>query len=566
MNTTSKIAGILAPLFALRGNLDLGVGDTSALLELLKWASQHGFGAIQLLPINETGKSNSPYDALSAIALEPSTITTHPSWMPDLSVKEYNAITSSYDLKALRTGKVDYAAVKTLKQKLLTAAWKNFSKKKEASRRRQFLHFETDHSYWLPDYTLYRALLEHYGNQERFSAWPVPARQAASAHEWLKTLPKKEQASLEKRRQFFSYVQWVAWSQWEKVFKKAASLGVLLIGDIPIGIHVAGAEVFAKPSLFDIHSFGGAPPEKVFVTDRFTKKWGQNWGIPLYRWETMSHDNFQWWRQRLRFAHSLFHVLRVDHALGLFRIYTFPWSPRHNARFTNLTKREAQKITHGNLPRFTDYADDTPEHRNHNEKRGELLLRLFLEETGPQGLIAEDLGEIPPYVPAVLSRLNIPGFKLPQWTCDADKKILPGNQYPYFSVATYATHDHEPLRKQWEHWQQLAFKKGPAATAARKTLIKLLCFAGLSKDDLATPYLGKIHQALLEALYATHSWLAVTMITDLFAETQQFNIPGALSQKNWRERVKFPIACWDQQYQHILAASDMALKKCQRFK
>ncbi len=114
-----KIAGILVPLFALRGSNDLGVGDTAALTELLEWALEHGFGAIQLLPINETGISNSPYNALSAFALEPSTITTHPSWISDLSQKEYDTITSSYDLKALRSGKVDYSSVKNLKRNLL---------------------------------------------------------------------------------------------------------------------------------------------------------------------------------------------------------------------------------------------------------------------------------------------------------------------------------------------------------------------------------------------------------------------------------------------------------------
>ncbi len=559
-----KIAGILVPLFALRGSNDLGVGDTSALSELLEWALEHDFGAIQLLPINETGKSNSPYDALSAFALEPSTITTHPSWLPDLSDKEYESITSSYDLKTLRSGEVHYSSVKNLKRDLLTAAWKKFLKKESPSRWQEHLDFEKDQNYWLPDYTLYRALLEHYYDQETFLKWDPLTRQASTAYPWLEALSEKEQKHFEERRHFFSYVQWIAKSQWEEVAKKAASLRIVLIGDVPIGVHHAGADVFSKPELFDTDSFGGAPPEKVFSSDAFTTRWGQNWGIPLYKWETMSHDNFQWWRHRLRYANSIFRLLRIDHALGLFRIYSFPWPPDSNSTFTTLSDEEAKKLTQGILPHFKDYADDTPEHCRHNEQRGEMLLRLFLEEVGKQGLLAEDLGEIPDYVPPVLSRLEIPGFKIPHWIRDTNGKMLPGSEYPYFSVATYATHDHEPFRKQWESWQVTAQKKGATGVTARKRLCELLIFAERPDLNFSEPYLGQVHEALLQALYATRSWIAIVMITDLFASTQQFNTPGALSDKNWIERITPPIGSWNKHYKSILNISDKLLEKCQR--
>ncbi|MBX9742269.1 MAG: 4-alpha-glucanotransferase [Chthoniobacterales bacterium] len=566
MKATPKIAGILAPLFALRRKNDLGIGDTAALIELLKWASQHGFGAIQLLPINEVGKKNSPYDALSAFALEPSTLTTDPSWIPDLLLKEYHSILSSCDLGSLQSNKVNYPIVKDLKRALLAAAWREFHKKKPITRWRQFLKFEKEEAYWLDDYTLYRALLEHNDDQENFSKWPTPTRQASTAYAWVKNLPPKEHQHLEQRRRFFSYVQWIAKSQWKKVFRKATTLGMILVGDIPIGIHRASADVFSKPVLFDLHAFGGAPAEKVFSADPFTKKWGQNWGIPLHQWNTMAQDDFEWCRHRLRYARSFFHSLRIDHVLGLFRIYTFPWPPNQNFQFTTLTPREAKKRTAGVLPHFKDYADDTPPHRKYNEQRGERLLCLFLEEVGPGGLVAEDLGATPSYVPTVLSRLNIPGFKIPHWFRDVDGRMVPRNKYPYCSLATYATHDHPPLRTQWEDWQRAAQKKGAAATTARKTLHELLQFANLPHLDLFTPYEGKVHQGLLQALYESSSWLAIVMITDLFASTQQFNKPGSSNANNWRERIHFPIHLWNQKYKFILMTSDKALKNCQRFK
>lgn len=237
MEKKRKMAGILAPLFALRGSHDLGIGDTHALMELLEWSSEHGFGAIQLLPVNETGKSNSPYNTLSVIALEPSTITTHPSWISDLTPRHYESIISSYDLVSLRGRKVSYPLIKALKQNLLFRAWKNFQKDPSSPRWKEFFSFQKAQAYWLPDYTLYRALLERHHHQETFSKWEPLTRQAATAYPWLETLPNKERLSLEKKRQFFAYVQWIAWSQWEKVSQKATTLGIVLIGDVPIGVH-----------------------------------------------------------------------------------------------------------------------------------------------------------------------------------------------------------------------------------------------------------------------------------------------------------------------------------------
>lgn len=561
-----KVAGILVPLFALRGKDDLGIGDTAALSEMIAWAAEHGFQALQILPTNETGSNNSPYDILSAMALEPSTITTNPSWLSDLTEEDYRQVLARYDLKAMQQGHVHYPLVKKCKQELLSAAWARFQKKGKTQKSVQdYERFEQEESYWLPNYTLYRALLERHGGQEDFLKWDPITRKASSATCWLATLPEQERLEIEKRRYFFSYVQWIAVTQWKKVFATAESFGISLIGDIPSGVHLSGADVFSAPELFDTEKFGGAPPEKVFQADLFTMQWGQNWGIPLYRWEQMAHDDFQWWRRRLRFLQSFFHLLRVDHTLGLFRIYSFPWPPERNAEFISLTEEEAKEKTHGLLPHFVDHADDTPEHSAHNKKRGELLLRIFQEETGKHGLIAEDLGEVPPYVPSVLAQLEIPGFKIPLWFCNEDHTMVPACDYPRISVATYATHDHPPFRNQWETWQQEILEKAATTEGAERTIRELLAFIGRPDLDCSTPYEGEIHQALLKTLYKSNSWLAVVMITDLFGLTQTFNQPGDDTDANWVERINAPIASWNKNYTAILAASDQALKECERF-
>ena len=99
---------------------------------------------------------------------------------------------------------------------------------------------------------------------------------------------------------FFCYVQWIAQQQWRDIKAHAEQRGVALMGDIPFGVSYYSSDVFSRTDEFLLDWFGGAPPEPHFKDDPFTQKWGQNWGIPLYRWSAMRANNFQWWRERVR--------------------------------------------------------------------------------------------------------------------------------------------------------------------------------------------------------------------------------------------------------------------------
>ena len=547
-----KIAGILVPLFALRGRHDLGVGDTEALSEVVEWASVNGFRAVQILPINETGGDHSPYNVLSAFALDPSTITTHPFWLPELTHGDYRLITERYDLSALRQGPVSYGTVKSLKRELLEAAWMRFRKGDGRSgRSKLFTHFLEDHA-WLSDYTLYRVLLERHDGQENLSSWPASQRSASVAREWMKTLSAKERSSLEERRLFFAYVQWIAFSQWASIADHAEVLGVALVGDVPVGVAAGGADIFAAPEEFEGDLSSGAPPEKVFKSDPFTVQWGQNWGFPLYRWQVMARNNFAWWRKRIRVQRSIFHMLRVDHALGFFRIYSFPWPPQQNAEFTGLSVEAAEDKTGGPLPGFVDYDDDTPEHRAHNERHGEVLLGVLDQEIGAHRTIAEDLGEVAPYVRPVLARMELPGFKIPMWERNPEGIMYPGSEYARISVATYATHDHAPLAAQWEEWQEGVSRGGQEEIGCRKILSEMLHFSGRRDLDVMTPFEGEVHRALLEGLLACNSWIAIPIITDLFGTNQRFNVPGAVGSENWTARIEAPVSEWNARHKPLL--------------
>ena len=558
-----KIAGILVPVSALRGEADLGVGDTAALVEFAGWAAKKGFGLIQILPVNETGSDHSPYNIISSMAFEPSTITTNPKWLPELSRETFDRITRQHDVESLRAGNANYPAVKALKHDLLQAAFRVFrSRKADPVRLRAYAKFERDESDWLDPYSLWRALADWNGS-EMTTGWPQEHGSPAAAQDWQAALPVPERKRLRDLMRFHSYVQWVAKMQWKTARAACDKLGVALMGDIPVGVSVFSADVWNFPELFDLSRSSGAPPEKVFKSDPFTEKWGQNWGFPLYDWQAMSRDNFSWWRRRLGAACEVFHFLRVDHALGFFRIYSFPWRPEENSRFADLTHAEAAALTGGRLPGFVAHDDSTEENRERNRIQGDMLFRIFLEETGPRRLIAEDLGEVAPYVRPTLAALEIPGFKIPQWERTPDGEMIPGTNYQALSLATFATHDHPPLRQLWG--DLFAECSEPAKReAALRSMKELLAFCGRGNIALPQPFTPEIHQALIGGLFSCNSWMAVHQITDLFGLADRFNIPGAVGDANWTTRIEGLPSDWNSLHKDAVAFVTKALQQSGR--
>src|SRR5438876_11508287 len=474
LSRENRIAGILVPLFALRGKDDLGIGDTGALREFIGWAAGIGFKLVQLLPINEIGSDNSPYNAISAVAIETTTLHLAPNSPHDLTREDFNASLAEVDVTGLRRGAVKYRHVKELKRRLLEKAFENFSVHASEERRSEFRAFCEQQSAWLPGYALFRLLMEANDDSAAWNRWQPQHQTIEKARTWLHDLPQERQALLRRRAEFFCYVQWIGHQQWCGIQSYAEERGVALMGDIPFGVSYCSADVFARPDEFMLDWFGGAPPEPYFKDDAFTQKWGQNWGIPLFRWERMRANNFQWWRERVRAVQSAFHLCRIDHILGFYRIYAFPWRPRKNNEFFPLNWNQMLERTGGRPPHFIPRDDETPDHRQANKREGEEYLRVILEEAGIMRVIGEDLGVVPDYVRPNLRSLGIAGFKIPQWET-RDGKIVPRDRYERLSVATYATHDHEPIGALWDE----AFER-PASDAgeqARATLEKIAAFA-----------------------------------------------------------------------------------------
>jgi 4-alpha-glucanotransferase len=149
-------------------------------------------------------------------------------------------------------------------------------------------------------------------------------------------------------------------------------------------------------------------------------------------------------------------------------------------------------------------------------------------------VVGEDLGTVPDYVRPNLRSLGIAGFKIPQWENYPDQRSIPGQAYERLSVATYATHDHLPLRAIWER----AFERmGNQSDQARHDLNKIAEFAGVPPPNESIDYLDQFYPAILAALFRSESWIAVVMITDLLGRKDRFNVPGTAANSNWSRRL-----------------------------
>jgi 4-alpha-glucanotransferase len=538
-----RLAGTLVPVSALRHDKDLGIGDTEAMRQAIAFCAEQSLGLLQILPINETGDDNSPYNAISSIAIDPAYLTLTPELVPGLQQATLDSMFTDSVLAELRHGPVKYQKVKQLKLEALSHAYVEFEAvdlETGTDIAYEFQAFVEDNMGWLPGYTLFRTLLNEYSNNALWHEWIPEHQTLAEAEMWLAVTPDKEE--LVRYRQFTAYVQWIAWRQWADVRAFADEKKVRLIGDIPFGISRYSADVWSEHELFDLTWSGGAPPEPFFTGGEFLRRWGQNWGIPLYDWPMHRAQNYAWWRQRIAATGLIFHGFRIDHVLGFFRIYSFPWMPQQNDEYAFLTADEAKLKADGREPHFIPRPDETEEDAALNAAEGEALLRMIQEAAGPTAIIAEDLGVVPDYVPPLLEKLGVPGFAIPQFMVDEEtREFVPKDEMPLLSVATWGTHDHPPLVTWYtdltRRW------KGPNGHDAWLELQRLMRFLGEDAEKEPPVFVDeKLHEAFLRVLLECRSCWTIFTITDLIGVDWRFNAPGTATDDNWSVRLDKPLA------------------------
>ena len=542
-------AGILIPAFSPRREGDLGIGDTQALHEWVDWASDHGVGFIQLLPVNENGPEESPYSAISSAALDPIYLTLDEERLPWLGASDVaNARERLGD--AADSALVDYPAVRQVKRNLLELAWSKFDES-DAKLEKEFKRFRKQEAGWLDDYCLFRFMMERHGESLTWDQWPESCGTPRKAREYLENLRGKDAAAVDYRLGFFAFVQWLCHRQWEALRKHADSRGVKLMGDVPIGVSWHSCEVFFQRDEFHLDWCGGSPPEGMSQSDPFFQQWGQNWGIPLYRWDHMEADGFRWWKTRIARLTGIFRMFRLDHILGFYRIYAFPWRPSRNHEFIGLSHEQAAAMNHGRLPRWFLRPDDTVENKAANRADGDTRLRAVLEAAEGAEVIAEDLGWVPEYVRPHLTDLDIAGFRIPHWDCNEFGHPTPGNCFPENSFAAYSTHDHDPLPGIWRgclhaierHQRSPDEHSGWQSQGAHNTLRILSEFAGIPIPVHGPwpPFTEGIRLRLIKALFASNSRYASLMVTELFGLEDRINHPGTSGGGNWRFRLPWTL-------------------------
>ena len=537
-----RLAGTLVPVFALRHEKDFGIGDTQAVRDTISFCAEHKLGLLQLLPINETGADNSPYNAISSVALDPVYLTLTPEKVPGLLQEIITEVCPDSVRAELQQGTVQYRRVKLLKLEILSHAYVEFEAidlAQGTDLAYEFQEFVENNMGWLPGYTLFRTLLNEYNNNALWPEWAPEHQDLEKAELWLGTAPESEE--LIRYRQFTAYVQWVAWRQWAEVRAWADQRQVRLIGDIPFGISRYSADVWCDRALFDLDWSGGAPPEPFFTAGEFVKRWGQNWGIPLYDWAAHRAQDYSWWRQRVAATSRIFHAFRIDHVLGLFRIYGFPWLPQRNDEFASLTLTEAKEKAGGREPHFIPRADEPEENAELNCAEGETLLRMIQQAAGTAAVIAEDLGMVPKYVPKLLQKLKIPGFSIPQFNVDPElREYIRKDALPEISVATWGTHDHAPLVV-WYHELTTRWR-GPDGHEAWLELQRLMRFLGEDPNSPPDRMTEKLHEAFLRSLLEARSCWTIFVITDIIGAELKFNAPGTATDDNWSQRLDRPLS------------------------
>lgn len=549
-----RLAGVVLPLFSLRRNNDHGIGDLTALRQWIDWAADAHVGFLQLIPVNALGRDEcpSPYSAISSVALEPLYLSLEPWTIPGLEERVFNETGDTLPWEQPSgPDLVDYPKVRFWKMWILRGAWNNFKTKPEYECiMPKFREWVKEQGSWLEDFVCFQVLCDLFGT-EIWWHWPEqdPARAKAIASDY------------EEEKDFARWLQWLCEKQWEFIRIYADERNVKLMGDIPIGVSLSSADVFFERHLFDTEWCGGAPAEGSYAEDPFTAKWGQNWGIPLYRWDVMAQDNFAWWRRRVKYCTKIFSMYRIDHILGFYRIYSFPWKPTENGVFLPLSPDQAAQRTGGRLPGFKPRGDDNAADRNMNLADGDLYLRLLLSAAPGVSVVGEDLGCVPDYVRPNMRQLDIPGFKIPHWEIKADGTITSGKEYHECSFAAFGTHDFETIMQTWNDSYakiERARKLGLWENGSPKTpsspeqenivrqaedgarLLKWFAdFSGMQPETCLSYWNQEIKTAMYNALFRSRSRYAAILWPALFGINKRLNIPGTTGGTNWRERMPF---------------------------
>ena len=371
-----KLAGTLVPVFSLRTRKSAGIGDFGDLKVMIDFVASTGQKVLQLLPINDTTITHTwtdsyPYSCISVFAIHPQYANLHA--LPELKDAKARAEAEKTCAELNALDKIDYEKVNDFKINYLRQIFNQEGEK--MMKTAEYKAFFQDTKQWLVPYAQYSYLRDKNGTAD-FNQWPD--HQVWDEVE-RKALTDPKTAAY-KNVAFFYFVQFVLDRQMQEAHEHAKAKGVILKGDIPIGVNRNGCDVWMEPKYFNLNGQAGAPP------DDFSAN-GQNWGFPTYNWFEMLKDGCQWWNRRFQNMARYFDAYRIDHVLGFFRIWEIPVSSVHGllGQFAPALAMSREEIESYGLhfqedrftrPFITDWVLDRVFHERAGEVKEKYLDRL----------------------------------------------------------------------------------------------------------------------------------------------------------------------------------------------
>jgi len=460
-----------------------GIGDLGGgARQFIDFLSSAGQSYWQVLPLGPTGYGNSPYQGLSAFAGNPMLI--------DLRQLVRLGHLTEDDLSErpnFPDAEVDFGAVVPYKSHLLDRAYGRFQAAAPESQHVAFQAFCADHGHWLEDFALFIALRERYdGHSWQMWSPDIAAREPAALDQARGTLYHE----IDKQK----YRQWQFFQQWRDVKSYANRKGVAIIGDIPIFVALDSADVWANPHLFKLDPdlqptvVSGVPPD-------FFSETGQLWGHPLYRWDLMAENGYDWWISRFRMAFVQADVMRIDHFRGFYNYWEVPGG-----------------------------ADTAAEGEWHYGP-GADLFEAVTKKLGDVDIIAEDLGDFDAEsraaVDALEQQFGYPGMKVLQFAFGSGPSdpFLPHNYTPE-CVAYTGTHDNDTV----VGWYEVTSRKGEREYARR--------YLDSDGSDMEWDF--------VRLAWSSVANTAITTAQDLLGlgNEARMNLPGTVGPHNWTWRLR----------------------------
>ena len=371
-----KFAGTLVPVFSLRSKKSAGIGDFGDLKSMIDLVAKTGQKVLQLLPINDTTITHTwtdsyPYSCISVFAIHPQYADLQA--LPELEDAKARAEAEKTRAELNALPQIDYEKVNDFKITYLHQIFNQEGEKMMKSA--EYQAFFQDTEQWLVPYAQYSCLRDKYGTAD-FSKWPDHNAWDEKDRKALSNPRTKAYKEVE----FFYFVQYVLNTQMKAAHEHAMAKGVILKGDIPIGVNRFGCDVWTEPKYFNLDGQAGAPPDDFSVN-------GQNWGFPTYNWFEMLKDDCQWWTRRFQNMSKFFDAYRIDHVLGFFRIWEIPVDSVHGllGQFAPALGMTADEIRSYGLnfqqdrftrPFITDWVLDRVFHERADEVKQKYLDRL----------------------------------------------------------------------------------------------------------------------------------------------------------------------------------------------